>query len=404
MSNESFKKKVSWVRRKMPFLSLFATLLSYSVAAIVTGYLLDFKINNPLISYGIAVAAQVVRMVIVFFGQLNPKTPDFGYLREGIAAVFGAFTVYEIWGLGSLVGWEDEIKLSLTILIIGGAAIEIMLLQSIKTFNRMEIMSDPDTLAGIQNAAKQTALYKMFMAKVSKIENGEGDIADLEAINTNAENKEIARLQSIADKAAGDRQRVEAANKTMQDDVKRAEMQAEESLEIARKAVSASKDVQATAERLKREAAAERLRLINEVEETRTRMLEQMNEAVMKARQEEADRIATLPRELTMEEAVAIADEEEAEALERDRKWKESQDLEEAVAEVTNNVSGEIIANRRPSLPSPAAETDEQHAARIARNRGDDEQTFDLVVNRKNGSPTRKPASAGIEFDFDEGK
>jgi len=376
MNNETFKNHVGFVRRTMPTFSMMATLLSYSVAAIVLGYLLDFKINNPWISYGIATAAQVVRMVIVFFGQLNPKTPDFGYLREGIAAAFGAFTVYEVWGLGTLAGWEDEIKISLTILMVGGTAIEIMLLQSIKTFNRKEIMSDPGTLAEIQNTAKQTASYKMFMRQIADIENGEGDLDDLQDIATNADLSEIRRLQGIAESEARQRANISAANDGLRASEERANKAAKEAQRIAKEAIQTVKDERIIRDKLqksKQEAEArfanERLALAKELEKARAALHN-----------------ATQEKELTMNEALAIADAEEAEAM----------------ARTSPNISSFSPTSGTPPTPpaSPAVESDEAYAARMARNASNDEGAFDLVTKKKNGSPRRQPA--GIVFEVED--
>jgi hypothetical protein len=210
---DKFKAHVLWVRKIMPSTAMLTTALSYAVAALVIGYLLNTTINNIWISYGIAVASQLVRMVIVFFGQLNPKTPDFGYIREGIAGAFGAFTIYEVWGLGTLNGWPTELKISLTILMLGGTIIEVMLLRSIKTYNRKEIMTSPDTLAEIQNEAIQYARHRLFMAKMSEIESGDADISD---ILTNERKKandlDQSRMQSLETELYN----VKAANRTLQ--------------------------------------------------------------------------------------------------------------------------------------------------------------------------------------------
>jgi hypothetical protein len=210
---DKFKSHVLWVRKIMPSTAMLTTALSYAVAALVIGYLLNTTINNIWISYGIAVASQLVRMVIVFFGQLNPKTPDFGYIREGIAAAFGAFTIYEVWGLGTLNGWPTELKISLTILMLGGTIIEVMLLRSIKTYNRKEIMTSPDTLAEIQNEAIQYARHRLFMAKMSEIESGDADISDILTNDTKtAKSLDRSRMQSLETELYN----VKAANRTLQ--------------------------------------------------------------------------------------------------------------------------------------------------------------------------------------------
>ena len=388
MNNETFKNHVGFVRRTMPTFSMMATLLSYTVAAIVLGYLLDFKIDNPWISYGISTAAQVVRMVIVFFGQLNPKTPDFGYLREGIAAAFGAFTVYEVWGLGTLAGWEDEIKISLTILMVGGTAIEIMLLQSIKTFNRKEIMSDPGTLAEIQNTAKQTASYKMFMRKIADIENGEGDLDDLHDIATNADLIEIRRLQGVAESEARQRANIAAANDGLRASEERALKDAETAQRIAREATATAQEASENRERIQKDKEAQEQRFANE------RL--QLATDLEKARQELHQ--MTQARELTMKEALAIADVEEAEAMARDRE-KVLNALHPDVRKMVEN--DRPTSGKRPTPPTtgPKVESDEEHAARIARNASGDEGTFDIVT-KKNGSPRRQPA--GIVFEVED--
>jgi len=194
MENVHFSKKLTALREWLPTLSFVIITIVYLTSAVVEAISINREIDLLWLSVLIGLSLQAVRAIVVFFGQLNPEKPDFGWSREIIAACLAGFSVYSVWGLASLNGWSAPVTFSLCLLMIVGAIVEIMILREIKSATVQELMNNPEAMKRLQNGAIKRAHYKQFSKRIRDVESGKIDAAKAD-FTTVQENELIGKMK-----------------------------------------------------------------------------------------------------------------------------------------------------------------------------------------------------------------
>lgn len=169
MQNSNFIHIIKYIRRIMPGLGVFMVLLVYIVSAFAGGAFLSGLVKSTLLGYAIAVAIQFTRGVIVFFSQMNPGRPTFGYAGEIAAVVFGLLSVYEMYSLTTGL-YPSSVFVSLALLMIAGIVIEIMLLREVKYATEQEMVNNPGILQQLRQNAFSRAQLKIDLQAIEDAE------------------------------------------------------------------------------------------------------------------------------------------------------------------------------------------------------------------------------------------
>lgn len=142
-NNKSFQRTVKRVRQVMPYLAVSLLFVVYAVSAITEGVFLSALMENvkagAWLSYSIAVAIQATRALLVFFPQLNPNRPTFGYQGETIAIIMGLIAIGSILGLVNAMGLQTPVAVSLSILMLAGIGVEVYFLREIRYATELEL-------------------------------------------------------------------------------------------------------------------------------------------------------------------------------------------------------------------------------------------------------------------------
>lgn len=145
MSNQNFIRTVKQIRKIMPALAVILLITVYAVSAIAEGYFLSSLMAQAAgawLAFAISVAIQATRALLVFFPQLNPNRPIFGYQGEVIAVVMGAIAIGSILGLVQAIGLAVPVAVSLAILMAAGIGVEIFFLREIRYSTELELYED----------------------------------------------------------------------------------------------------------------------------------------------------------------------------------------------------------------------------------------------------------------------
>ncbi|MBK7477746.1 MAG: hypothetical protein IPI11_17720 [Haliscomenobacter sp.] len=120
----------------MPGLAGVLLIAVYLVSAIAGGMFLSTLLatikGGTALAFSIGAAIQFTRATLVFFPQLNPSRPVFGYTGEAIAVIMGVVSIGEILSLVDASGLPYPVAVSLSILMLAGIGIEIFLLREIR--------------------------------------------------------------------------------------------------------------------------------------------------------------------------------------------------------------------------------------------------------------------------------
>jgi len=176
-SNKSFQRTVKQVRRIMPYLAVILLITVYVVSAITEGYFLSSlmagKVGGIWLCFAIAAAIQATRALLVFFPQLNPNRPTFGYQGEVIAVVMGLIAIGSILGLVNAVDLPSPVAVSLAILMAAGIGIEVFFLREIRFASEMEILTNPEFMKTLRETAERKVAFRQFLENLREVSAGE---------------------------------------------------------------------------------------------------------------------------------------------------------------------------------------------------------------------------------------
>lgn len=166
-SNRSFQRTVKQVRKIMPVLAVILLVGVYLISAITEGVFLSTLMSNVVggawLSFAIAGAIQATRALLVFFPQLNPNRPTFGYQGETIAIVMGLIAIGSILGLVNAVGLPTPVAVSLSILMLAGIGVEVFFLREIRFATELELFADKDHWGELQDYHQAREEFRMFL-------------------------------------------------------------------------------------------------------------------------------------------------------------------------------------------------------------------------------------------------
>jgi hypothetical protein len=171
MQNNQFLASIKSLRRTLPTLGWGMLALVYGVSAIAGGAFLANLMDNQALAYAIAICIQATRAVIVFFPQMNPSRPAFGWGGELAAILFGGLSIYEMYSL--ITGnYNEAVFISVAVLMFAGIIIEVLMLKEVKFATEQELLSDPKQYAAIRKLYIDR--YRL-QEELARIREGEGE-------------------------------------------------------------------------------------------------------------------------------------------------------------------------------------------------------------------------------------
>lgn len=180
-NNKSFQRTVKRVRQVMPYLAVSLLFVVYAVSAITEGVFLSALMENvkagAWLSYSIAVAIQATRALLVFFPQLNPNRPTFGYQGEAIAIVMGLLAIGSILGLVNAMGLQTPVAVSLSILMLAGIGVEVFFLKEIRYATELELYANREHWQNLLDYHEAKEEFRNFLdaLKDRQFENASTD-------------------------------------------------------------------------------------------------------------------------------------------------------------------------------------------------------------------------------------
>jgi hypothetical protein len=172
MQNNQFLASIKSLRRTLPTLGWGMLALVYGVSAIAGGAFLANLMDNQALAYAIAICIQATRAVIVFFPQMNPSRPAFGWGGELAAILFGGLSIYEMYSLINGSNYDEAVFVSVAVLMFAGIIIEVLMLKEVKFATEQELLSDPKQYAAIRKLYIDR--YRL-QEELARIREGEGE-------------------------------------------------------------------------------------------------------------------------------------------------------------------------------------------------------------------------------------
>lgn len=173
-SNVKFHRTVKRFRAVMPAMAVILLAVVYLIAAIAEGLFLGELLEKTsfgvYLAFGISIAIQATRGLLVFFPQLNPNRPSFGNQGEAIAAVMGLIAIGSIWGVVNAIGLHHAVGISLSILMLAGVGVEIYFLKEIKYATETELAGDKEYWQEMKNFAYARREFQQFMSALEDYE------------------------------------------------------------------------------------------------------------------------------------------------------------------------------------------------------------------------------------------
>lgn len=171
MHNKSFVRMVTSIRRVLPMVAAFILIVVYAVSAVVTGQLLSKLMSSAVIGalwvgLSIGFGIQLTRCALVFFPQLNPNRPIFGYWGEAIAVVMAVISVGSVVGLVSANNLHVAVAFELSVLMAAGMGVEIFLLREVRFYTEMELFRNQEWWKELQDHFRGRRDFKRFLDKL----------------------------------------------------------------------------------------------------------------------------------------------------------------------------------------------------------------------------------------------
>lgn len=196
-SNKSFARMIRIIRRILPALAAVLLIGVYAVSAIAGGmFLARLMASLPggiVLAYSIGVAIQATRATLVFFNQLNPTRPSFGYTGEVVAVVMGVISIVEILSLVSAAGLAQPVAISLSILMAAGVGVELYLLREIKFSTEIELYGAREHWGELQSFYRARKEFRLFMDRLADMEEGGLEAGSTRAAGNGSADQETAK-------------------------------------------------------------------------------------------------------------------------------------------------------------------------------------------------------------------
>lgn len=173
MHNRSFVRLITAMRRMLPMLAAGILVTVYVVSAIVTGQLLSKLMTSAVVGafwtgLSIGFGVQITRGMLVFFPQLNPNRPIFGYWGEAIAIVMALISVGSVIGMVSANNLHVAVAFELSVLMAAGMGVEIFLLREVRFYTEMELFRNKKWWNELQDHFRGRRDFKRFMDKLQE--------------------------------------------------------------------------------------------------------------------------------------------------------------------------------------------------------------------------------------------
>jgi len=168
MQNANFLSTLRGLRRILPTLSWLLLGVVYVVSGWAGGSFLVGLMGGSVIAYGISFAIQATRATIVFFPQMNPDRPSFGWTGEIAALFFGALSIYEMYSLTSSAGLSMAVFVSVAVLMVAGIVIEVMMLREVKDATEKELIGSPETLDKLSKHYVERARLRAMLEAIEE--------------------------------------------------------------------------------------------------------------------------------------------------------------------------------------------------------------------------------------------
>lgn len=167
MHNRSFVQLIKALRRILPMLAAGILITVYVVSAIVTGQLLSKLMDDAIagalwLGLSIGFGIQITRGALVFFPQLNPNRPIFGYWGEFIAAIMFVISVASVVGLTGANNLHAAVAFELSVLMAAGMGVEIFLLKEVRFYTEMELFRNKRWWQELQDHMRGRRDFKRF--------------------------------------------------------------------------------------------------------------------------------------------------------------------------------------------------------------------------------------------------
>jgi hypothetical protein len=186
MNNKSFARMVTSIRKVLPQLAAALLATVYIVSAISTGQLLAKLIGNNMagafwVGLAIGFGIQMTRGLLVFFPQLNPNRPTFGYWGEAVAIIMGVISIGEVVSLVGATHLHPAVAFSISVLMAAGMGIEIYLLKEVRFYTEMELFRNAKWWDQLQNYYRARRDFKKFLDKLQEEEDNDSMSSTLPA-------------------------------------------------------------------------------------------------------------------------------------------------------------------------------------------------------------------------------
>ena len=178
--NSAFFDKIATLRQRLPDWMEYTLLGVYIVSAGVGALFLSKLLYGEFQEWGtafailIAIATQIVRLIVVFFDQLNPQRPALDMKRSYLAAVgLGGVSVYEAIELVGSLHLHNAVTISIAGLMVVGIVIELYVLRELQHATNYHFFSNPQATQELIAFHQQQAAYQQLMKQLkSQIATG----------------------------------------------------------------------------------------------------------------------------------------------------------------------------------------------------------------------------------------
>ena len=174
--NSAFFDKISTLRERLPDWMEWTLVGVYFISWVVGGLFL-FPHFSKVFTVIAAVAAAVlvplgftiVRLIVVFFDQLNPQRPALDLTKSYIASILlGGWAVYEVGELVGSLDFHHAVKISLVGLMASGIIIELYILRELQHASNFHFFNNQENYHKLLQYHHAQATYKQNLKRLRK--------------------------------------------------------------------------------------------------------------------------------------------------------------------------------------------------------------------------------------------
>lgn len=174
--NSAFFDKISTLRERLPDWMEWTLVGVYVISWIVGGLFL-FPHFSKVFTVVAAVSAsvmvplafQIVRLIVVFFDQLNPERPSLDLTKSYVASiVLGGWAVFEVVELVGSLDLHHAVKISLVGLMASGIIIELYILRELQHASNFHFFNNPENYQKLLQYHHAQATYKQNLKRLRK--------------------------------------------------------------------------------------------------------------------------------------------------------------------------------------------------------------------------------------------